>query len=328
MAQRKGQVVQDLFSINGLRKPFYSQHFIANLTVRPEVDVGVLPAGRLDFIQLDLFQGTLPGGSLLGLGRVGTESGNKFLQLLDLFFLLFIRFLHLPDNELAGLIPEVIVSGVELDLTVVDVRNLGADLVQEITVMGNHDHRIFKIDQKFLQPCDGVQVQMVGRLVQQQDIRVAEQCLRQQHLDFLRTGQVPHGFVMKLRIDPQAVQQGGSVGFRLPAVHGSKFPFQLAGLDPILIGEILFRIDGVFFLHDLIKAGISHNDRVQNGIFVVLGLVLLQEGETFSRSNGDLPVGRLELPGQDLQKGRLSRAVGADDAVAVSFGEFDVHIFK
>ena len=29
-------------------------------------------------------------------------------------------------------------------------KRQGADLVQEITVMGNHDHGIFKIDQKFL----------------------------------------------------------------------------------------------------------------------------------------------------------------------------------
>ena len=40
--------------------------------------------------------------------------------------------------------------------------------------MGYDDHRILKVDQELLQPCDGVQVQMVGGLVQQQDIRISK----------------------------------------------------------------------------------------------------------------------------------------------------------
>ena len=58
---------------------------------------------------------------LFGLGSVGTESGNKLLKFFDLFFFLFVGFLHLFDEELAGLKPEVIVSGIELNLAVVDV---------------------------------------------------------------------------------------------------------------------------------------------------------------------------------------------------------------
>ncbi len=50
--------------------------------------------------------------------------------------------------------------------------------------MGDDDHSIFKIDQKLLKPADGVEVEMVGRLVEQQDIGVAEQRLRQKYLDF------------------------------------------------------------------------------------------------------------------------------------------------
>ena len=40
--------------------------------------------------------------------------------------------------------------------------------------MGYHDYRVFKVNQELLQPCDGVEVQMVRRLVKKQDIRVAE----------------------------------------------------------------------------------------------------------------------------------------------------------
>ena len=49
--------------------------------------------------------------------------------------------------------------------------------------MGYDDDGIFEIDQKFFQPCDCIQIQMVGRLIEQQDVRVAEQCARQQDFD-------------------------------------------------------------------------------------------------------------------------------------------------
>ena len=88
---------------------------------------------------------------------------------------------------MARLIPEVIISGVELNLAVVDIRNLGADFVQKITVMRYYDYGVVKINQEFFQPCDSVQIQMVRRLVQKKDVRVAEERLRKQHFYLFRT---------------------------------------------------------------------------------------------------------------------------------------------
>ena len=42
---------------------------------------------------------------------------------------LLVGFLHLLDEQLAGLIPEIVVAGVELDLSVVDVCDVCADFV-------------------------------------------------------------------------------------------------------------------------------------------------------------------------------------------------------
>ena len=49
--------------------------------------------------------------------------------------------------------------------------------------MGHHDYRVFKIQQEVFQPANGRQIQVVGRLVQQQNVRIAKEGLRQQHLD-------------------------------------------------------------------------------------------------------------------------------------------------
>ena len=102
----------------------------------------------------------------------------------DLFFLLLIGFLHLLNHQLAGFIPEVIVSGIELNLAIVDIRNLGADLIQEITVMGYYDDGILKVNQEFLQPCDRIEIQMVGRLVEKQDIGLPNNACASRTLTF------------------------------------------------------------------------------------------------------------------------------------------------
>ena len=57
-------------------------------------------------------------------------------------------------------------------------------------------------------------------------------------------------------------------------------------------------------------------------------MILLQEGETFAGSDGDLAFARLELPGEDLKERGFAGAVGSDQAVTVPFGKFDIDVFK
>ena len=154
--QGKGQSVQNLLAVNSLGQVLHGQHLVADLPEGAEVNVGILTAGGLDIVKLDLFQGTFSGCGLLGLGGIGGEPLDEFLQLLDLLLLLPIGFLHLLDHQLAGLVPEVVISSVELDFGIVDIGDVGADFIQEVAVVGYHDDGILKFDEKLLQPADGV----------------------------------------------------------------------------------------------------------------------------------------------------------------------------
>ena len=71
--------------------------------------------------------------------------------------------------------------------------------------MGDDHHGVLKIDQKLLEPGDGGQVQMVGRLVHQQDVGVAEEGLREQDLHLFGAGKLAHHLFMQLRFDAEAV---------------------------------------------------------------------------------------------------------------------------
>ncbi len=107
--------------------------------------------------------------------------------------------------ELAGLIPEVIVSDIDLDFAIIDIRHMSADLVQEMAVMGDDDHCVLEAGEKILQPGDGLQVELVGGFVQKQDIRVAEQGLGQQHPHLVAAVKLLHLFLTHLFRDAEPV---------------------------------------------------------------------------------------------------------------------------
>ena len=56
------------------------------------------------------------------------KQAAKKLSLIHIFFLL-VGFFHLFYKKLAGLIPEIVVTCIQLDLAVINICNIGADFV-------------------------------------------------------------------------------------------------------------------------------------------------------------------------------------------------------
>ena len=63
------------------------------------------------------------------------------------------------------------------------------DVVEEIAVVGDHDHGAGIVAQMMLEPGHAFRVEMVGRLVEQQDVGLGEQQLAQRHAALLAAGQ-------------------------------------------------------------------------------------------------------------------------------------------
>ena len=74
--------------------------------------------------------------------------------------------------------------------------------------MGYNDDGIVKVDQELFQPADRIQVKMVGGLVEQKDIRIAEQGSCKQDFDLHVAGQILHDCLVEFRRDPESVQEG------------------------------------------------------------------------------------------------------------------------
>ena len=119
---------------------------------------------------LDLFQFLDPALHLLGLGRLRAEAVDERLQLLDALPLIAIRRLELrlPLRLLRQIF--VVVPAVEMHPLVPDLDRLAHRHIQKIPVVRNQNERVRIARQIRLQPVARLQVQMVGRLVQQQQV--------------------------------------------------------------------------------------------------------------------------------------------------------------
>ena len=158
------------------------------------------------------------------------------------------------------------------------------DRVEEVTVVADNQHGVFEVRQIVFKPHDGFKVEVVGRLVQQQVIRLSEEGACQQDTYFLLTAHVLHLRVMEFFRDTQAAQQGGSIAFGIPAFHFGELLFQFRYADAVGIAEIRLCIQSVFLAHHLPKGGVPHQHRVHYGIFVECEVILAQYGKTFTRS--------------------------------------------
>ncbi|MNT17301.1 hypothetical protein D3C72_1524430 [compost metagenome] len=69
--------------------------------------------------------------------------------------------------QLAGLSPEIIVTSERRHFTEIDVGDMCADFVQKVTVMGNNDDGVLKVQQELFKPLDRIDVQVIRRLIQQ-----------------------------------------------------------------------------------------------------------------------------------------------------------------
>ena len=246
-------MIENLFTVDGLGNVLDLQNILARLSVHLEADKRI-PAGRCrQFVNRQLVNELFAAGCLLGLGFVCGEAADKFL--LNFFVRLLFLVVERALYQLRGLVPELIVADVQANLAVVNIYNVGADIVEEVTVMRYNDDGTLIICQKIFQPCNGMNVQMVGRLVKQHDIRLAEQRLCQQNLDLFCVRTVLHAAVQNvICLESQTLQQASRFGICIPAVQLCKFCFQLGSADAIFIGKIFLCVDGVLFLHNFIQA--------------------------------------------------------------------------
>ncbi len=134
---------------------------------------------------------------LLRLGGLGTESVDERLQMRDLALLLRVRGL-LQRELLRALALELrIVAGVGPELQPIDMHDRIDDPVQEIAVVRDEDKRPRVAREPVLEPQHGIEIEMVRRLVQEEQIRAACERLSEIQAHPPAAGKARHGVAME-----------------------------------------------------------------------------------------------------------------------------------
>ena len=194
--------------------------------------------------------------------------------------------------------------------------------------MRNDDDGVFELHQIIFQPAHRLDIQIVCRLVQQKKVGISEQRLRQKYFYFLFRVQFSHQNIVIFVRNIQLVEKHFRLALGLPAVQFGKFAFQFGSAQAVFFRKIRFRIERVLFVHDLDQPLVSEHDGTDHGLRVERVLVLHQNGHPFVFIQTDLALIGFDLARKHLQKRGFSRAVGADDAVTIPFGELYIDVFE
>jgi hypothetical protein len=203
-----------------------------------------------------------------------------------------------------------------------------ADLVQEVAIVRDDDHGRVALVEHVFEPADRVDVEVVGRFVEQQDVRIREQRLCQQDAQLPARSDVAHRAAVLIDRHAHAEQQLTGTCLRSIAVIFREFRFQIGRLHVIVVGRFRIRIDRVALRHRGPHLGVAHHDDVEHAHLFERELILAQFAETFVRIEHDVAAARFEIAAEDFHEGRLAATVGADEAVAVAVAELDGDVFE
>ncbi|VVO26674.1 hypothetical protein PS706_04695 [Pseudomonas fluorescens] len=263
-----------------------------------------------------------PALGLAGLGGLGLEAGDVAFHVRALRLLLLVGLLLLGQAFGASTFERGVAATVERDFLLFDVGNVVDHGVEKIPVVGDQQQGALIILEEVFQPQDRIEVQVVGRFVEQQQVRRAHQrlCKVQAHAPAAREvgDRAVHLFVGKTKAG-EHLAGAGVGGVAVGAVQ--------LGMQASLGGAVLgFLGLGQVVLH-LAQAQVAIEHVVDRD--AVQGVDLLAH-------MGDAPVGgqqavpgiRGQLTQQQGEQRGFAGAVGTDQAGFVTGVQGQLGVFE
>mmetsp|Transcript_80748 Transcript_80748/g.168438 ORF Transcript_80748/g.168438 Transcript_80748/m.168438 type:complete len:275 (+) Transcript_80748:957-1781(+) len=233
------------------------------------------------------------------------------LQGLDGILLLLVLTVHFSALLLVHLLEGCVVSTIVDELFVLEVQDVGTDAVKEIGVVTNNDDCVrVHFGEVVIQPEHSVQIQVIRRFIQHQQLGLQEESLRQTDTHSPTSGELNHRsihgetvlvgcLVREAKTTEDLSHLGlGSVGARSCEVDGDLLEL-ISGLLQLIHGDILalvghlfelfeLRQEGLFFHEEVGRLGVGGNDLVNSRSIGCLSL-LLHEDDIPVLGNGHVP---------------------------------------
>ena len=158
-------------------------HHAAALRRGRELEVNALALGR-NVDALDLLEHLDAALHLRGLGRLVAKAIDEFLDARDLFILPLLRLAQAFEPRVALDQVVRIIAVIVGERAQREIRDARDDRVEEVAVVRDEDDRVRIGGEIGLEPVARIEIEMVGRLVEEQQIGLPEQQLgeREPHL--------------------------------------------------------------------------------------------------------------------------------------------------
>ena len=245
---------------------------------------------------------------------------RRFLKMSDLLLILLVLLERLFVAAALLLNVKAVIAVVKHGLAVHDLHDALRHGVQEPAVMGNGQHRALKAQQIILQPFRGAHVQMVGRLVQQQDVGILKD----------ESGQVYPGLLTARQRVKQLFPHGGRdvqpVGHLGAADLGVVAPQHLEPVHQVVVlaedGAVVGHAHQLFQLPHPLLHGVQA--RVRRGKHVLhripFGITRDLGHQPQALAAGDVYVAPVlgDLAGHQPEKRCLSRPVAPENTHALA----------
>ena len=206
----------------------------------------------------------------------------------------------------------VVAAGVERQLAVFEMQDEFGRGVQEIAVMADDQHGAAIAAQEILQPQHAFEIEVVGGLVQQQEIGAREQNGRKRHAHAPAAGKFGTGTLLLLRGKSETRENRG--GARRRGI----------GIDIVEPGvDVAERVGFGFGLgrkQQLCAFAIRRQHRVEQAVSAA-GCLLRHRADFPVARPGDLPAVGDELTQDHLEQRGFARAVPADKTDTAARGQ-------
>ena len=266
---------------------------------------------------LHLLQHLQAGLGLPGLGGLGAEPVDEGLHVLALRVLLFLGLL-LQHHGFAPLpVETVIAAAVEGQLAPVQMHDGINRLVEEVAVVRDQQHLMRIARHIAFQPQCSFQIEIVGRLVEQQQIRLGEKHRRQRHAHAPAAGKGRAGPLLRFCIKAKAVQNGGSTGLR--RVGGNIGKAGVDGSDPVRV----LRRFRLCHQGGALRVGGQHHF---NQAFLRTRRFLRHLADAGKARHADGAAFTRQIAGDQLEQGGFARAIAAHKAGLAAGGQGDAGI--
>ncbi|MCY1530082.1 hypothetical protein D9M68_652580 [compost metagenome] len=190
--------------------------------------------------------------------------------------------------------------------------------------MGNEQHGTVEAQQRLFQPGDRADVEVVGRLVEQQQIRLGDQRLGQQHPPPPAAGQFGQGLVGR---QLQAAQGAIDQLLQAPAVTGLEVMLDMHELVQIGLGDdVLAQV--VILRQQLADPVQALGNHIEDRPSVGDRQLLRQLADLQPRRTPDRAVIGLLVALDQLQHARFAGAIAADDARPLATGNLPRHLVQ